>query len=227
MRAAFGATPRQNGGMPADDGIERGGHDVRRAVSGSNDIPYRSFDSLGEAQAADDGAVVLSGDYGGTIFLTCPARQVACDETALSALVSDLDAVTWMSGDPTIATVAFEARPIGSGVLGGDGGGIVIDGVWTHPNRLPSEVAAQAVEVVKGQRRRIDGSLLSEARREELERKRAWRESHPPASERLRNLPWDADRVSHSSRLSRSHRPQSAGVVRPWLEAICPVLTPP
>lgn len=72
---------------------------------------------------------MLSGDYGGTIFLTAPAHLVRCDTKTLVTLVSDLDAVSWMSGDLTIATVAFERHPIGTGVTGGDGGGIVVDGV--------------------------------------------------------------------------------------------------
>jgi hypothetical protein len=122
-----------------------------------------------------------------------PARHVHCDEAILATLVADLDAVTWMSGDPTIATVAFEARPVPCGVPGGDGGGVVVDGVWTHPAVLPEEIAAQAVEVVQGRRARIDSAVLREARERELARKRTWREAHPPSSERVRDLGWDFD----------------------------------
>ncbi len=134
--------------------------------------------------------MVLSGDYGGTIFLTVPVRLVRCDAEALFTLVSDLDAVTWMSGDPTIATVTFKQCPVGSTVEGGDGGGLVVDGVWTHPHRLGDKIRVQAAEVTLGRRQRIDGELLRSERTRELERKRAWRAKQPPLP---RNAPWDFD----------------------------------
>ena len=150
-----------------DEGVSRNGHDVRAFLSEALGQTYGSFRTLDEARAGD-GAVVLSGDYGGTIFVTAPARIVACSEEALITLVSDLDAITWMSGDLTIATVAFEAYAIGSGVVGGDGGEVIIDGVWVHPHQIPSEVAAQAREVVLGLRTRIDLGLLRQEREREL-----------------------------------------------------------
>ncbi|WP_239329294.1 hypothetical protein [Frankia sp. CiP3] len=85
------------------------------------------YEGLKHARRDSGAAVVLSGNYGGTIFLTVPVRLVRCDAEALFTLVSDLDAVTWMSGDPTIATVAFKQCPVGSTVEGGDGGGLVVD----------------------------------------------------------------------------------------------------
>lgn len=169
------------------------GNDVREWLARIHGEPYRFFRTLEEARDDPDGAIVLSGDYGGTIFLTAPARIVVCSEEALATLVSDLDAVTWMSGDQTIATVAFEAHPVGSGVVGGDGGGNVIDSVWVHPMRVPEEVAAQAVEVVLGRRPRVDVTLLRRERQLELDRKRARREAKPPKSERLRAMGWDFD----------------------------------
>jgi hypothetical protein len=170
-----------------------GGDPTRQFVTESLGDPYRPFGSLREASAAPDGAVVLSGDYSGTIFLTAPARIVACSEETLTTLVSDLDAVTWMSGDPTIATVTYEAHPVGTGVAGGDGGGVVLDRVWVHPHRVPPSVAAQAAEVVLGTRSRIDVDLLRKERQRELDRKRAWREAHPPTSPRIRALGWRFD----------------------------------
>ncbi len=175
-----------------DEGVSRNGHDVRAFLSEALGQTYGSFRTLDEARAGD-GAVVLSGDYGGTIFVTAPARIVACSEEALITLVSDLDAITWMSGDLTIATVAFEAYAIGSGVVGGDGGEVIIDGVWVHPHQIPSEVAAQAREVVLGLRTRIDLGLLRQERERELAKKRARRGANPFESENLRHLGWDFD----------------------------------
>jgi hypothetical protein len=95
-----------------------------------------------------------------------------------------------MSGDLRIATVAFEHHPIGTGVWGGDGGGIVIDGVWTHPDRLSAPIRMHAEEVVLGQRSRIDGALLRQERDTELARKRDRRTRQPSFR---RALPWDFD----------------------------------
>ena len=122
---------------------------VAWSFSGGLLVPGRSAGHCG-TQADPDAAVVLSGDCGGTVFLTAPASLVRCDDDALRTLVSDLDAVTWMSGDLTSATVAFERHRAGTGVWGGDGGGIIINGVWTHPGQLPGPVARQAEDVVLG-----------------------------------------------------------------------------
>jgi hypothetical protein len=94
-----------------------------------------------------------------------------------------------MSGDLTIATVALERHPVGTDVTGGDGGGVVVDGVWTHPKRLPQEVREQAADVVLGVRPRIDRHLLRCERERELARKKAWRLAHPAKIE----LAWDFD----------------------------------
>jgi len=155
-------------------------------VHGTDDFDYQSLE---QAQSDPDAAVIMSGDYGGTIFLTAPARQVLCDTDSLVTLVSDLDAVTWMSGDLTIATLAFERHPIGTHVSGGDGGGFVVNGIWTHPVRLTSAIRAQAEDVVLGRRPRIEGSLLRMEREAEEERKRERRTRSP----RPRDLPWDSD----------------------------------
>lgn len=75
-------------------------------------------------------------------------------------------------------------------MYGGDGGGLVVDGVWTHPHAYSPPVRAQAEEVVLGQRSRIDAALLHRDRETELARKQAWRSRQPPLP---RNLPWDFD----------------------------------
>lgn len=172
---------------PGDPGIPE---EVRRWLAEIHHEDYLAYQTLEQAQLDPDGAVVLSGDYGGTIFLTAPAGLVRCGAETLVTLVSDLDAVTWMSGDLTIATVAFERHPIGTGVRGGDGGGVIMDGVWTHPHAFSPAIRAQAEEVVLARRSRIDTALLRRQRDAELARKRAWRMRQPPLP---RNLPWDFD----------------------------------
>ncbi|WP_106181292.1 hypothetical protein [Prauserella shujinwangii] len=164
-------------------------HETRSFLAEALGTEYVWYPTLAEAARDPNAAVVLSGDYGGTIFLTAPVRLVGCDLGALRTLVSDLDAVSWMSGDPTIATVAIERHPGGTGVLGGDGGGLVTDGVWVHPRRVPEEIHDQARDVVLGRRARIDVDVLRLLRERELARRKERRAAH---ASRL-GLAWDFD----------------------------------
>jgi hypothetical protein len=52
---------------------------LRRMLAGSS---YQAFPSLAEAKATPEAAVVMEGDEGGSIYFTCPARLVECDEDA-------------------------------------------------------------------------------------------------------------------------------------------------
>jgi hypothetical protein len=58
----------------------------------------------------------MEGDYGGSIYLTCPARLVNCDEPALRQLLQDLDEHYWK--DPEGAGLYYEAARVGSGIPG-------------------------------------------------------------------------------------------------------------
>lgn len=164
---------------------------VSQAVHDAVGQPYHPYASLDEARSDPDAAVILFGDYRGTIFLTAPVGCVRCSDVALASLLSDLDAITWMSGAEYVAAVAFERAPVGRGVWGGEGGGIVINGVWVHP-RFDDEIANLAREVVQGRRERLPGGLLRAERAKELERKRAHREPYRERFEQ-RGRPWDFD----------------------------------
>lgn len=54
-----------------------------------------------------------------------------CEEASLDQLLFDLNVIIWPE-DMDGARVFYERLPVGSGVSGGMGGGIVIDGVWVH-----------------------------------------------------------------------------------------------
>jgi hypothetical protein len=166
-----------HGQVGGSDGIPV--HGARSFIAEACGREYVSYPSLTEAASDPDGALVLCGDYGGTVFVTAPARLVGCDVGALRTLVSDLDAVTWMSGDLTSASVALERHPVGTGVVGGMGGGVVIDGVWVHPTDVPEEIHAQVREVVSGQRARVDVVILRRLRECELTRRNEWKAGCP------------------------------------------------
>jgi hypothetical protein len=158
-------------------------HDVRAFLADVHDAEFVSHPSLAAARSDPDAALVLSGDYCSTIFLTAPVRLVGCDPDTLDPLVSDLDALTWMSGDLTVTTAAFERHPVGTAVAK------VTDGVWVHPGRVPADIHDQAREVVSGTRARIDVVVLRQLRERALRRRTEWRTARPSR----RKLAWDFD----------------------------------
>jgi hypothetical protein len=115
--------------------------------------PYEAFHSLAAAPSVDDSVVVMEGDYGGQIYLVCPARLVKCDEPALERLLVDLDEHAWKDSEG--ARLFYERRPVGAGVGGGMGGGIVVDGVWLHDDLRKLGLEPAVFDVVANRRARI------------------------------------------------------------------------
>lgn len=140
--------------LPPDQVIPEHESALRRMVADGHGMPYQAFRSLGEAQLAADSAVVLEGDWGGTIYATCPARLIRCDEGRLGQLLRDLDAVIW-PGQPEGASVYYERLPAGSHVSGGMGGGTVIDGVCVHDQFEVLGIAQEIRNVITGRADRI------------------------------------------------------------------------
>jgi hypothetical protein len=108
---------------------------------------------LDEARATADAAIVMEGDYGGSIYLTCPAHLVQCDEQALRQLLHDLDSHDY--NDAEGVGLYYEVAPVGSGVVGGTGGGVITQNVWLHPD-LEAKGLREGVEaVLTGKRSRL------------------------------------------------------------------------
>jgi hypothetical protein len=122
---------------------------------------YRAFGSLQEAQSDPDGAVILEGDDGGQLYLAFPARAVNCTEESLSLLLLDLDEICWPGNDADMARVIYERRPVGQGVAGGMGGGVVSPGGWIHPAITALGIEAEIRSVLDGTSPRVS----EEARR--------------------------------------------------------------
>ena len=127
---------------------------VRRMVAEAHGDRYYALSSLDEAQARADTAVVMEGDYGGSIYLTCPARLIRCDEPTLRQLLLDLDTRDW--NDPEGVGLYYEVAAFGSGVAGGSGGGLVTDSVWLHPALERKGLRARVEAVISGERDRLD-----------------------------------------------------------------------
>ena len=135
---------------------------VRYIMADADGVEYRHCRTLDEARQIADAVIVMEGDDGGQVYLTCPVRHIRCEETALRQLLEDVDALGW--GDMSGAGMFYEILPVGSGVAGGMHGGVVVDGLWLHPwfdapNLPPTlsrqQLLAEIQAVTSGQRDRI------------------------------------------------------------------------
>jgi hypothetical protein len=115
---------------------------------------YTAFTTFVAAREHPGGVVIFEGDYGGTIYLTIPVREVACSETALKQLLFDIDTMCW--SDSHGARVVYEVIPVGADVAGGMGGGQVIDGLWLHPRLEALGIREGIQQVLNGKREHID-----------------------------------------------------------------------
>ena len=126
---------------------------VRRMVADARGESYEALRSLADANASEGSTAVMEGDYGGSIYLTCPASLVRCDEATLRQLLLDLDEHDW--NDPEGVGLYYERAPIGTGIAGGSGGGVVTAGIWLHPELEAKGLRAAVEAVIAGERERI------------------------------------------------------------------------
>jgi hypothetical protein len=103
---------------------------MRSMIAESQGKPHKSYQTLSEA-IANNALVILQGDDGGQIYLTCPAIKVKCSEIGLKLLLRFLDDLGW--NDLSAAAVYFEDVPENSGIPGGMGGGRGTGDIWLHP----------------------------------------------------------------------------------------------
>lgn len=113
------------------------------------DLSKDFFKSLEAAKKVPDACVVMEGDWGGQIYLTCPARLVMCDEETLKKLLAKIDGAEWGCNEGDGSSLYFERVKKG-GVTGGMGGGEVRDGLWIHGGIHP-ELAHLIKQVISGE----------------------------------------------------------------------------
>jgi hypothetical protein len=129
---------------------------IGRIMADAHGDAFRPIPSLEEAQRVADGRVILEGDYGGQVYLTCPAALVRCSSEVLQQLLLDIDAWCWPGNDGHGAGVYFEQKPVGAGVWGGMGGGIIADGLWLHAEVEGFGIRDQVEAVLTGGRDRLE-----------------------------------------------------------------------
>jgi hypothetical protein len=70
---------------------------------------------------------------------------VRCDEDTLGQLLLDLDEHDWRN--PEGVGLYYERARVGSGIVGGTGGGVITNTVWLHPD-LETKGLREAAEAV-------------------------------------------------------------------------------
>ena len=112
------------------------------------DDSFKSYSDLETAKSDSNAYVVMEGDWGGQIYLTCPVRYVICDEDMLKKLLKKLDHMCWKCNGGDGAAIRYETFSQGEIVAGGMGGGLAVDGLWIHPKILEINDIKEKLEVL-------------------------------------------------------------------------------
>lgn len=105
---------------------------VRFMVSQAIGAPYKPVMNFTEAKNIDNAVVIMEGDWGGQIYLTCPMNLVKCDEETLKKLLNYLDNIAWDCNEGEGKGIYYEVKQPMEGVSGGMGGGVVLNELWLH-----------------------------------------------------------------------------------------------
>ncbi|WP_307215224.1 hypothetical protein [Paenibacillus tundrae] len=87
-----------------------------------NGLPNSQFiDSFKKALDTPDAYVIMEGDDGGQIYLSCPMKLVKCSEETLHILLKDLDTIAWDCNEGEGQGLFYEKLFPGDGISGGMG----------------------------------------------------------------------------------------------------------
>lgn len=105
---------------------------VRYIVSQAKGQTYKPLMSFSDAKQMENSVVILEGDWGGQIYLTCPLNLIGCDEETLKKLLDYLDGIAWACNEGEGRGIYYEVKSPGEGGSGGMGGGVVLPELWVH-----------------------------------------------------------------------------------------------
>lgn len=170
-----------------------GPDEIREFINAHMGLPLlESYETFDAAREDPDAALVVSGDWGGIVYLTSPLRLVKCTFEVMSVLASDLDA-TAFKGPASSFNTAIEKHPVGTRIAAGLGGAPILDRLWVHPKITDETVRDQAAAVLDGTRSRIDRRVLRRVRDAGLIELRALRLARAAARPTQCQLAWDFD----------------------------------
>lgn len=92
--------------------------------------------TIEEMRGVENARLVIEGDWGGTIYLSCPVPLIGATHPEILDLAEWLERQCWScnfdeDGDAG-HWVFFEIVTVGTHILGGMGGGIHVNGLWIH-----------------------------------------------------------------------------------------------
>ena len=119
---------------------------LREMMNGSD--KFKSYGDLETAKSDPNTYVVMEGDWGGQIYLTCPVKYIVCDEALLMKILKKLDHMCWKCNGGEGAEIRYETFNLGDTVLGGMDGGLAEDGLWIHPKILEKEGLKEELETL-------------------------------------------------------------------------------
>lgn len=129
---------------------------VRHILNEANGLPNNQFiDSFKKAADTPDAYVIMEGDDGGQIYLSCPMKLVNCSEETLHTLLKDLDTIAWDCNEGEGRGLFYEKLFPGDGISGGMGGGDVEEGLWIHEEFIDLQLYDEIHEVILGNKERI------------------------------------------------------------------------
>lgn len=128
--------------------------DVRYMLHHAKNVPFKPLTDYDRAKETKHGCVIIEGDYGGQIYLTCPMKYVKCSHGILKNLAADLDSLYW--DDESGCKVYYEEYKPPHGISGGMGGGVLIDGLWIHPEFKEIGIKDRIWAVISGEQKRAN-----------------------------------------------------------------------
>lgn len=107
------------------------GSPLRELIAKATESKYRGIDNLKVAKKGKNYYLIMEGDDGGQIYLTCPVRLIQCKESTLKKLLEIIDAYQWPGNSNDMRRIIYEPKDNGS-IAGGMGGGVLLENLWVH-----------------------------------------------------------------------------------------------
>lgn len=129
---------------------------VRHIINEANGKPNDMFvESFLQAQNTVGTYVIMEGDWGGQIYLSCPMNIVKCNEDTLKNLLIDLDTIAWDCNECEGTGLYYEVREPGEGISGGMGGGEIKEELWIHKEFSDLNLYEEIENVLSGAKEKI------------------------------------------------------------------------
>ncbi len=137
---------------------ENGTEDVRQMIAedGLNVHDFSPPTNFEKAKRASNGTVIMEGDWGGQIYLSCPMKHVNCSRETLQQLLKYLNNIAWDCNEGDGTLLRFQRQSPGDEIWGGMGGGKVVDGLWIHEEFEAQGLRSKIDKVLSGKRTKIE-----------------------------------------------------------------------